>query len=158
MKETSEISIRAASNKDCERVKNLVFGVLREYDLKSDPEGTDDDLSDIEKNYIGRGGMFEVLEDDAGNLLGTVGLYPVNAETVELRKMYFDKTLRGKGYGKLILERMIDEARRRGFKRIYLETNSVLKEAIHLYEKFGFEPTDEKHAARCDQAYFLEIS
>ncbi|MBC7909040.1 MAG: GNAT family N-acetyltransferase, partial [Pyrinomonadaceae bacterium] len=72
-------------------------------------------------------------------------------------KMYFDKSLRGKGFGKRTLERMIEEAKLRGFRRIYLETNSVLKEAIGLYKKFGFEPTDEKHAARCDQAYFLKL-
>jgi putative acetyltransferase len=101
--------------------------------------------------------MFEILEDAEGRLLGTVGLYPIDRDTIELRKMYFDKCLRGKGFGKLTLERMISEARRRGFKRIYLETNSVLKEAIHLYEKFGFVETDEKHAARCDQAYTLDI-
>jgi putative acetyltransferase len=71
--------------------------------------------------------------------------------------MYFAKISRGKGFRKLILERMIAEARVRGFRRIYLETNSVLKEAIGLYKKFGFVPTDEKHAARCDQAYTLDI-
>ena len=152
-----EIIFRAATNHDGERIRNLVFGVLREYGLEPDPGGTDDDLSDIEKNYIGRGGVFEILEDRQANLLGTVGLYPINSETVELRKMYFEKSLRGKGFGKLTLEKMIEEARRRGFRRIYLETNSVLKEAIHLYEKFGFGPTDEKHAARCDQAYILEL-
>lgn len=157
MTKTSDISFNPASNKDCERVQNLVFEVLREYGLEPDPAGTDDDLNDIEKNYLQTGGVFEVLEDAEGNLLGTVGLYPVNEQTVELRKMYFDKKLRGKGFGKKTLEKMIEEARRHGFRRIYLETNSVLKEAIHLYEKFGFKPTDEKHAARCDQAYFLEL-
>jgi putative acetyltransferase len=157
MTEIFDISSRPASNKDCERVQNLVFGVLREYGLEPDPAGTDDDLNDIEKNYLQTGGVFEVLEDAKGNLLGTVGLYPVNEETVELRKMYFDKRLRGKGFGKKTLQRMIEAARRRGFRRIYLETNSALKEAIYLYEKFGFKPTDEKHAARCDQAFILDI-
>jgi putative acetyltransferase len=151
------ISFRNATNADCEKIQKLVFGVLAEYDLQPDPADTDSDLGDIEKNYTRRGGVFELLEDAAGNLLGTVGLFPIDAETVELRKMYFDKSLRGKGFGKLTLQRMIAKARLRGFKRIYLETNSALKEAIHLYEKFGFTPTNEKHAARCDQAYTLDI-
>lgn len=157
MDKNPEISFRGATNADCEKVQNLVFGVLAEYHLQPDPQSTDSDLSDIEKNYIDRGGVFEILEDQTGNMLGTAGLFPIDAETIELRKMYFDKSLRGKGFGKLILERMIKEAKRRGFKRIYLETNSVLREAIGLYEKFGFTPTEEKHAARCDQAYILDI-
>lgn len=158
MSENPEITIRSATNADCENIKNLVFGVLREYDLTPEPNGTDADLSDIESSYINRGGLFEVLEDAEGNLLGTIGLFPLDAETVELRKMYFAKDLRGRGYGKKTLERMIEKARELGFKQIHLETASVLKEAIALYEKYGFQPTAEgMHSERCDTAYNLVI-
>ena len=157
MIETTEISIRSATNADCERVKALVFGVLQEYGLESAPNGTDNDLNDLEANYINRGGIFEIIEDADGNLLGTFGLYPIDAETVELRKMYFAKELRGQGFGKRTLQRMIEKSRELGFKKIYLETASVLKEAVYLYEKFGFQPSAETHAPRCDAAYFLEL-
>ena len=158
MNESFEIFIRSATNKDCANVQNLVFGILREYGLTIETGGTDADLADIEASYLHRGGVFEIVEDAAGNLLGTVGLYPLDAETIELRKMYFDKKLRGRGVGKKMLERMIKGARERGFKRIYLETATVLKEAAALYEKYGFQPTTERiHSARCDAAYFLEL-
>ena len=156
-----EIFIRPADNKDCARVRNLVFGILGEYGLTIETGGTDADIADIEANYIKRGGVFEVIEDAEGNLLGTIGLYPLPAgdgKTIELRKMYFDPKLRGRGVGKLMLERMIEKARARGFRRIYLETASVLKEAAALYEKYGFQPTtDGIHSKRCDAAYFLEL-
>jgi putative acetyltransferase len=152
-----EITARPATNQDVEAIKQLVFGVLREYGLEPDPDGTDADLADIEANYAKRGGLFELLEDENGKLLGTVGLYPINAETVELRKMYFAPELRGRGCGKTTLERMIKRARELGFQKMYLETNSVLKEAIGLYQKFGFEPTNEKHSPRCDQAFVLNL-
>jgi len=157
MNENSELIIRQATNADCERVQNLVFGVLREYGLEPDLSGTDRDITDIEAHYTSRGGTFELIEDEAGNLLGTVGLYPVNEKTVELRKMYFDKKLRGRGIGKQTLQRMIDTAREKSFKRIYLETATVLVEAVKLYEKFGFIETDEKHTPRCDAAFTLDI-
>ena len=159
MSDRPEIFIRSATNEDCARVRRLVFGVLREYGLKPETGGTDADLDDIEASYIRRGGVFEVIEDAEGKLLGTVGLYPIDAETVELRKMYFDKSLRGRGVGRQTLERMIERARAAGFKRIYLETATVLKEAVGLYENFGFRPTSEgMHSARCDAAYFLVIN
>lgn len=157
MNSAPEIFVRPATNADCERVQKLVFGILREYDLAPDLDGTDRDLNDLEAHYINRGGVFEIIEDAEGNLLGTCGLYPMDAETVELRKMYFDKKLRGFGQGKKTLQKMIETARASGFKKIYLETATVLKEAVHLYEKFGFQPTDIKHTPRCDQAYFLEL-
>ena len=152
-----EITIRSATNADCERVQNLVFGVLQEYGLEPDLDGTDRDIADLEANYLNRGGIFELIEDADGNLLGTVGLYPMSAETVELRKMYFSKQLRGRGIGQKTLRRMIEISREKGFRKIYLETARILKEAVHLYEKFGFQPTAEKHTPRCDQAYFLNL-
>lgn len=158
MVKESEISVRSGTNADCQKIKNLVFGVLREYGLEPEPDGTDTDLDDIETFYIKRGGLFEILEDKQGNLLGTIGLFPINEETIELRKMYFKKSLRGKGFGKKMLERMIEKARELKFKRIYLETASVLKEAVGLYEKYGFKPTlDGMHSKRCDTAYFLNL-
>ncbi len=157
MENLENVFVRSATNADCKNVQNLVFGVLREYGLEPDLQGTDVDLTDIEAHYIKRGGVFEIIEDERGNLLGTVGLYPMNDETVELRKMYFAKNLRGKGFGKKTLERMIEKAREFGFKKIYLETASVLKEAVKLYEKFGFKETNEKHTPRCDVAYSLNI-
>jgi putative acetyltransferase len=157
MIEENEITVRSATNDDCSRVQTLVFGVLREYGLAPDLEGTDRDIADIEAHYINRGGVFELIEDARGNLLGTCGLYPMTAETVELRKMYFAKALRGRGMGRKTLARMIEKAREMGFKKIYLETASVLREAVRLYEKFGFLPSDEKHTPRCDAAYFLDL-
>lgn len=157
MRSNPEIFVRPATNADRKSVKALVFGVLREFGLKPEPSGTDDDLSDIEASYINRGGVFELLEDPKGNLLGTVGLYPVDEEVVELRKMYFSPELRGKGVGKQTLQRMIESAREMGFKKMYLETATVLGSAIALYKKFGFIETSEKHSPRCDQAFFLEL-
>lgn len=156
--EVFEIFIRTATNNDGERVQRLVFNVLREHGLAPEIDGTDADLANLEANYFKRGGTFEIVEDADGNLLGTIGLYPLDAETIELRKMYFDKKLRGRGVGRQMLERMIDEARRRGFKRIYLETAKVLQAATALYEKYDFQPTKEGiHSQRCDAAYFLEL-
>lgn len=158
MKNEPEIIIRAAANTDCKRIKTLVFSVLEEYGLVPEPDGTDTDIADVEANYINRGGLFELLEDKDGKLLGTVGLFPMNSETVELRKMYFAKELRGKGFGKKTLKRMIEKAQKLGFKKMYLETASPLIEAIALYKKFGFQSTDEMHTERCDQAYILDFS
>lgn len=164
MNAASEIVVRAATNADVERIRSLIYSVLEEYSLVPEPGGTDADIEDVEKNYIERGGVFEVLEDAQGKLLGTAGLYPmdplepVEDATVELRKMYFLPELRGHGWGKKVLASMIERARQRGFKRIYLETASQLKEAIGLYKSFGFTPTCEgMHSERCDQAFFLDL-
>lgn len=151
------VFIRSASNSDGERVKALVFGVLAEYGLYPDPEGIDADLDDIEAQYIDSGGAFELLEDTQGTLIGTVGLFPMDETTVELRKMYFAPNLRGRGIGKAALTRMIGLASTMGFSRMVLETASVLKEAIGLYRSYGFKEAPGIHSDRCDRAFYLDL-
>ncbi len=158
MSTNSEIKTRTAANRDCAAVRDLVFGVLAEYGLEPDTDGIDRDLFDIEEHYLNRGGVFEILEDKKGNIVGTVGLYPVDEKTIELRKMYFDKSIRGQGLGKEMLRKMIETSRRLGYEKLFLETASPLVEAIGLYKSFGFKPVDGIHAPRCDQAFYLELA
>jgi putative acetyltransferase len=139
-------------------VRELVFGVLREYGLEPSPADTDADLFDIEASYQRRGGRFDVLVSAAGGIVGSVGLYPVDAATVELRKMYLRKDVRGRGHGRRLLEHALAEARRLGFARVTLETAAVLVDAVALYTRFGFCPCDADHrSARCDQTFVLEL-
>jgi len=154
---TNVLKIRSATNADRSQIEELVFGILRTFDLALDRDGTDKDLSDIEANYLSRGGIFEVIENSDGQIVGTIGLYPLDETTIELRKMYFDPSIRGRGLGKELLAKMIEKARNMGYMRVYLETASVLKQAVHLYENAGFQPVDVKHTPRCDQAYVLEL-
>ena len=136
----------------------LVKAVLDEFGLPFEPLSKDSDLQNIEEGYIRSGGMFGLIEDRAGNLLGTCGLFPLDQETCELRKMYFIPQIRGIGLGKRVLERALNEARRLGFKTIVLETHSALKRAERLYARFGFEPLEiEKVTARADRKYILKF-
>jgi putative acetyltransferase len=148
---------RPATNGDREAIKSLVFGVLAEFSLSPDVNGTDSDLNDIEASYLDRGGSFEVLESADGEIVASVGLYPLDDQTIELRKMYLAPKLRGHGLGRKLLYDMIEKARNLGYLRVYLETASVLSQAVHIYETAGFHRVDGKHTPRCDQAYVLEL-
>lgn len=153
-----KLTLRAATNRDCEAVKNLVFGILDEFQLCSDPGCTDADLNDIEAFYAGQGGSFDVLINDAGEIVGSVGLCGVSDGTCELRKMYLSRWLRGQGHGRQLLEHALNQARALGYSRVVLETALVLKDATRLYEAYGFRPYAPEHKSkRCDAAYVLEL-
>ena len=159
MQTNNEFVVRTATNRDRERVITLVYGVLAEYGLPPDPCSKDSHLDDLERNYIRPGGVFELIEDKQGNLLGTYGLYRLDQDTCELRKMYFVPEIRGQGLGRETLERCVVHARRLGYKAIVLETITVLREAIRLYTRFGFVLIDTKHlSARVDQTYMLKLA
>lgn len=154
----TNVKFRRATNNDIPIITQLVFDALIEYGLKPNPEGTDSDLKDVEGVYINRGGIFDLLENENGKVIATVGLYKIDEETCELRKMYLIKEERGKGYGKFLLNHALATAKELGFQKVILETASVLKEAISLYEHYGFKRFYPEHiSCRCDQAYYLEL-
>ncbi len=136
----------------------LVSSVLAEFRLPFDLESKDADLTDIEGMYFQSGGVFEVIKDKSGRILGTYGLFPLNDITCELRKMYFLPEIRGIGLGREVLDRAVAHAQRLGFRSVVLETISVLERAIHLYTRFGFVPTRMDHPnARVDQRFILKL-
>ena len=154
----SHLTIRPATNKDLEAIVNLVFGVLREFGLEPDPSATDADLRDIEANYLQRGGLFEIIEDRDRNLVGSVGVFPIDENICELRKMYFAPAIRGLGLGGYILQRAVNQAKELGFRRMVLETSSKLAAANRLYVRFGFQLITADHLAeRADQSYGLDL-
>jgi len=149
--------LRKATNSDSNDISNLVFDILKDYGLEPDPETTDSDLKDIEDSYFSRGGLFYVYEDN-GSIVASMGIYPLDQDTCELRKMYLHSDYRGRGIGKMLMERALTESRELGFKKITLETASVLKEAIALYKSYGFREFKPDHiSCRCDQAYIREL-
>jgi putative acetyltransferase len=149
------MEFRRATNEDCAVIKNVVFAVLTEYGLNPDSDGTDLDISDLERFYFLKGGFFEVCEVD-GQIVGTWGVCPLTDGACDLKKMYLLKSHRGKGYGRAMLDRAIGKARELGFKRMELETAGVLKEAIALYLSYGFKPKSGRRlVSRCDQAFQL---
>ena len=74
--------------------------------------------------------------------MGGGGLFPTEGlphDTCELVKMYLLPHVRGKGFGRMIIEKCMEQASEIGYKKIYLETMPELKPALKTYAKFGFE-------------------
>jgi molybdate transport system substrate-binding protein len=151
--------VRRATRGDETAIRELVFAILeKEFEIRPEPEATDLDLFDLDANYFERGGMFDVAVDPAGAIVGCCGTYATNDSASELRKMYVRRDQRGQGLGQRLLERAVAFSRNRGFSRVELETASVLKEAMAMYEKFGFvRQSHAPHTKRCDRAYAFDL-
>jgi len=148
-------TIRDFQPPDARRIREIFQTSLASHGLRTDPEGSDTDLDDLDAYYSG--GAFRVLADGE-HILGMYGLRPDGDGVGELKKMYLYPAEKGKGYGKLMLEDAIRIARELGFGRLTLETNIKLVEAIGLYRSYGFiEAERERFSDQCDCAMALEI-
>jgi putative acetyltransferase len=85
---------------------------------------------------------FVLLKEN--RLVGGIGLDPISVfpECCELQKLYLDDEEQGQGTGYEMIRLIEEEAAKRGFRRIYLETHTNLAAAIHIYEKAGYREID----------------
>lgn len=128
--------------------------VLAEYNLSWEPAGADKDVLQVEEYYLAKGGEFWVVERQ-NQLVGTGAYYPVarGEKAVEIRKMYLLPIVRRLGLGKFLLTQLELAIKVRGFQQIWVETASVLVEAVKLYENNGYQAAIGAETARCDRVY-----
>jgi putative acetyltransferase len=77
---------------------------------------------------------------DGGVPVGCGALKELSAEHGELKSMRTIPSARGRGIAGLLLTTLLDEARRRGYRRVSLETgpHDFFAPALRLYERHGF--------------------
>ncbi len=158
---TSSVPIfRAADNSDTEAIKEIAYGCLHEFGLV--PDHRDVDVLNVEKVFWEPGGMFEVLVSGEGKtMIGTVGLLVLDGHpgVCELRKMYLPAEWRGKGLGRMLLDRALLRARELGFSRMELETSTAMVQAIAMYHRYGFVDIerDGKSNDRCELTMAIDL-
>jgi len=146
--------IRDWQPRDRQPAAALIQSVLAEYGLGSEPEGADRDVLNVETAYWTTGGVFWVVEQQ-GKLVGTGGYYPIarGEHAVEIRKMYLLPEVRGQGLGRYLLMILEQDSMAEGFTQAWIETASILKEAVYLYESQGYQLSTGVETARCDRVY-----
>jgi putative acetyltransferase len=150
--------IRAWETRDRSTAAEVIHQVLTEYSLGWEPDGADRDVMEVEACYIETGGEFWVVESD-GQVVATGAYFPIQRgeQAAEIRKMYLLPSVRGQGLGSFLLEQLEKAIAARGYRQIWIETASVLKEAVQLYEKNGYIPATGVETSRCDRVYVKYI-
>ncbi len=150
--------IRAWEPRDRSAAAAVIGSVLADYGLNWEPTGADRDVLEIEACYQQVGGEFWVVESQ-GQIVGTAAYYPIqrSPQAVEIRKMYLLPAARGQGLGRFLLQQLEQAIAARGFRTIWIETASVLKEAVQLYESSGYQPATGVETPRCDRVYVKSL-
>jgi len=143
--QSEEIIIRNLQPEDNAAIADVIRSTLKEFGANR--PGTvyfDPTTDDLYQLFRKKGSFYQVVS--VGNsIVGGGGIYPsagLPEGTCELVKMYLLPSARGIGLGKKMIALCLEEARRFGYRQVYLETMPELKEALKSYEKFGFTYLD----------------
>jgi putative acetyltransferase len=94
-------------------------------------------LHDPEGHIIRPGGHIFMAFSGA-TPVGCCALIPLRAGVFELAKMCVAEEHQGQGLGRKVLAYTIGQAKGLGAKSLFLASNSILANAVHLYESLGF--------------------
>jgi N-acetylglutamate synthase-like GNAT family acetyltransferase len=141
----SVIRIEIFTEAHKEEVIKLILGIqVAEFGIPISLE-QQPDLNRMQEFYQTNKGNFWVakIQDE---IIGTIALLDIGNNKAALRKMFVNKNYRGQEYavGQKLLNVLIDWAKQKGTKEIFLGTTEKFIRAQHFYEKNGFIEIDKR--------------
>lgn len=123
-------------------------------DSKEEFDNKVKDKIEIIKNNFDNPYFAKLILLDDNNLVGFISLFEKDGERIDLKPwyatMYVKKEYRGKGYSKILNDAILDEAKKRGFEKVYLKSD-----LINYYEKFGAIYMEDLNNG--EKLYYIDI-
>ena len=137
--------IRPINESDNKHISVILREVLIEMDIPRIGSAYEDpEINNMYESYQSNRSIYLVVEEN-NKILGGAGINQLKNGDInicELQKMYFHKSIRGRGIGDKMIELCLNFAVESNYKKCYIETMPNMVDAQKLYIKKGFEYID----------------
>ena len=138
--------IRPINESDNKHISVILREVLIEMDIPRIGSAYEDpEINNMYESYQSKRSIYFVVEEN-NKILGGAGINQLkngNINICELQKMYFHKSIRGRGIGDKMIELCLNFALESNYKKCYIETMPNMVNAQKLYIKKGFKYIDK---------------
>ncbi|PTQ94089.1 L-amino acid N-acyltransferase YncA [Mucilaginibacter yixingensis] len=136
---TNNISIRVAKKDDCPRLMDLIHELAL---FERAPEEVTVTLAEFEEAGFGSKPVWKAFIAEADGFIVGMSLYYVRYSTWKGQRLYLEDLIvteswRGKGIGKLLFDRTVQEAHEMGFAGMVWQVLDWNEPAINFYKKYG---------------------
>ena len=137
--------IRPINESDNKHIAVILREVLIEMDIPRIGSAYEDpEINNMYESYQSNRSIYLVVEEN-NKILGGAGVNQLKNGDInicELQKMYFHKSIRGRGIGDKMIELCLNFAVESNYKKCYIETMPNMVDAQKLYIKKGFKYID----------------
>ena len=137
--------IRPINESDNKHISVILREVLIEMDIPRIGSAYEDpEINNMYESYQSNRSIYFVVEEN-NKILGGAGVNQLKNGDInicELQKMYFHKSIRGRGIGDKMIELCLNFAVESNYKKCYIETMPNMVDAQKLYIKKGFKYID----------------
>jgi ribosomal protein S18 acetylase RimI-like enzyme len=129
----------ATSAVDIAAVRALISAYMASLDVDLAYQGADTELATLPGKYAPPAGALLLAVDAGGHPVGCVALRPFGVDgDCEMKRLYVMPEARAQKLGRRLSEAIIAEARRRGYRRLLLDTLPGMTTAQNTYRALGF--------------------
>jgi ribosomal protein S18 acetylase RimI-like enzyme len=117
----------------------------------------DKELAGLPGDYAPPSGRLFLATCDS-QLAGCIALHKLADSICEMKRLYLRPQFRGRGLGRILVDRILTEARQIGYERMRLDTvEPVMKDAVAMYRKIGFREIAPYCANPIPGALYMEL-
>jgi ribosomal protein S18 acetylase RimI-like enzyme len=146
----------ATSADDIESVRVLFREYSDSLGVNLDYQGFEDELRGLPGSYAPPGGAL-LLARRSEEIVGCVGVRPIDERVAEMKRLFVRPTGRGTGLGRTLAEAAISFATAAGYQRMRLDTLPQMQRAQELYRTLGFVPIEAYRFSPVPGTAFLEL-
>ena len=132
--------IQARTSEHLDAVRALWSAYWNELGFTPCFQGFEQELAQLPGKYAPPSGRLLVAVVN-GRVGGAIAFRKLDDETCEAKRLYVAAEHRGLRIGRLLMDRLIDEARAAGYQRIVGDTMPVMTIALAMYDGMGFRRT-----------------
>ena len=131
----------AKNDEDFDHIRDLFIQYHKFLGVDLSFQGFEQELNDLPGKYDEPNGCL-LLAREGVSVAGVVGVWPLQENVCEMKRLFVRPFWRGKGFGRLLAEAVLHEARERGYSSMLLDTLPQLIAARTLYISLGFKETE----------------
>jgi GNAT superfamily N-acetyltransferase len=134
-----QVHLRVAKKEDCPRLLDLIHELAL---YEKAPQEVTVSLHEFEEAGFGRQPVWKAFVAEVDNFIVGFALYYVRYSTWKGCRLYLEdlivtESMRGKGVGKLLFNRLIQEAQEKGFSGMVWQVLDWNEPAINFYNKYN---------------------
>lgn len=99
-----------------------------------------DPSEEMVMEYLEKGMLFSLV-DGSDNAIGAIHLLPIDQETIEIKNIAVKESHHNRGYGKILVQHAIEQARIAGYRNMIVGTGNSSIGNLAFYQKAGFRLT-----------------
>jgi GNAT superfamily N-acetyltransferase len=148
--------VEATTAADIDVVRSLFVEYERWLGVDLCFQGFAEELRSLPGRYAPPRGRLLLACDADGDGAGVVGMWPLDEDTCEMKRLFVRPLWRGRGIGGRLAEAIVQIGVDVGYVRMRLDTLERLTEALMLYRSMGFREIKPYYHNPLESVLYME--